>query len=167
MATREAMMAEAAGDVTDQSVVDVHNTKVTATRVNARKQGVIATIDDMRHNFTAASDSELAEIAGASDNTNSNHLMHPMEGKKFVPEMIRRCDRSAPQLGEFERVWLESVYFDGNDKPDERALAKKFAMTRIEVSAMISTIRAIARDALHEVLDIGEDDYLIPERSIA
>lgn len=160
MATREAMIAEAGdNDVTDQSVVDAHNTKVTASRANARKQGMIATVGDMRHNFTAAADDELAEIVGASDNTAGNHLLHPMEGKAFVSEMIRRCDDADPSMGEFSRAWLEAVYFDGDDAPNERDLGRKFKMTKVQVTEMIARIRMIARDALHETLDIGEDDY--------
>jgi hypothetical protein len=164
MATREAMMAAAVGDVTDQSVVDAHNTKVNTTRTNARKQGMIATIDDMRHNFTVAGESELADVAGASDNTNSNTLMHPLEGKKFIIEMLRRCDELHPELGEFARAWIESVYLDGDSKPDDRTLAKRFGMTRAHLSDTIAEIREIARDTLHDILDIGEDDYLAVDR---
>jgi hypothetical protein len=160
MALREQMMIEAAGDVTDQDVVLAHNKNVEATRVNAKKQGMIATVEDMRHNFTAAAEEELASIVGATDNTNVDYLLHPMEGKKFIAEIIRRCDLVDPALGEFSRCWLEMVYLDGVAEPNERELAKQMGLSRPVVVRTINRMRAVALDALHEMMDIGEDDLL-------
>lgn len=158
MATREQMMLESGGEVSDNDVVDAHNKKVTATRVNAQKQGMIATVSDMRQNFAPAADSELAEIAGATTDSTGDHLLHPLEGRAFVTEIIRRCDLEDTRLGEFARAWLEAVYFDGDEAPNERDLAKAFSITKAAVAKTIVRVRAIALDALHETLDIGEDD---------
>lgn len=111
----------------------------------------------MRHNFTAAADDELAEIVGASDNT-AGHLLHPMEGRNFVSEMIRRCDEIDPELGTFSRAWLERVYFDGDDAPNERELAKELGMTKLKVVGLITRVRDIARQTLLETVDITAND---------
>lgn len=125
---------------TDAELVTAHNERMFAQRKNPKKQGVIATVDDIGihrrmvstpiHVSTADSPDETTssirlDRAGFASDIHGSHITRgeptsvfsPIEGEKFHKNLVAVAESTDQRLGEIAQRWIELIT-QGNEEHD-------------------------------------------------
>lgn len=156
-ATRDEMRREMGREPSDLEVVETHNSRMWENRSNPVKQGVIATVEDLRvsraqddiddHDFTEPIDTDF--------------VLHPVEGPRFVRLIVERTSAYNERLGKAAQLWLSGLYSE--DHPPRIATVEEIA-DALDVSR--STARAYVRKIKEYAIQVAQDEFSITEDDI-
>ncbi|HEX9229283.1 MAG TPA: hypothetical protein VF885_21995 [Arthrobacter sp.] len=154
--TRDEMARETGRFPTDAEVVEAHNTKMRAQRVNPVKQGVIATVEDLQV-FRQCADVQDHDYSAPID---TDFVLHPVEGPRFIELLVARTTAYNERLGEAARLWLSGLYAEG--EPPKIATVEEIAdalgVSQSTARAYVRKIKDYAITVAREEFDIGQDD---------
>lgn len=155
--TRDAMRMELHREPTDREVVETHNEKMNASRSNAVKQGVIATVEDLQ-TYRVCADVDDHDRAEPLD---TEFVLHPVEGPRFIKLLIARTSEYNDRLGDAARIWLGGLY--GGDHPPRIA---SIAEISDALGVSRSTARAYVRKIKEYAVTVVQDEFGITESDI-
>ncbi|MCU6481283.1 hypothetical protein [Arthrobacter sp. A2-55] len=152
--TRDLMRHELGAEPTDRQVVETHNAKMRAQRVNPVKQGVLATVDDL-HAYRACADIDDHDYSEPID---PDFVLHPAEGPRFVKLIVKRTTSHNPVLGRAAELWLSGLY--RTDGPPIVATVKEIAT---EMGISISTVRTYILKIQEYAIIVAQDEFGITD----
>lgn len=172
---------------TDAEVVTAHNERMYAQRANPKKQGVIATIDDVGLHrriastpVTISSADSPEEAAGGSSRLDragfaadingasgprsaADHVIAPFEGKKFHSCLVAAAEQTDQRLGSIASRWVELIEA-GNSEDDTARLTSTRSGRRIVKTSIITILSEEftldehqARNAVGLIRDLARD----------
>lgn len=156
--TRDAMRMEFGREPSDREVVDEHNARMRKSRSNAAKQGVLASVDDLGV-YRAAAD---VDDHDRSEPVDTDFVLHPVEGPKFIKLLVERTAAYNERLGEAASLWLSGLYRE--DGPPMIATAEEIAEA-LDVSK--STARAYIRKIKEYAVVVAQEEFNITEDDVA
>lgn len=147
---------------TDAELVTAHNERMYAQRKNPKKQGVIATIDDIGlHRRIAStpvtissadspeeatSSSRLdragftADITGATGSRGEpDHVIAPFEGKQFHAHLVAAAEQTDDRLGAIASRWVELIE-EGNSEDDTVRITQTRGGRRVSKTSIIAIL---------------------------
>jgi len=144
---RERLFHETGREPTVDEVVEAANTDAFRTRKDPKRQGILLTSADAR--AVDSFDLEAVDtLVGATDN-----VLHPLEGKEMVAEIVARCEREDPLLGRVARAWVGEFYGDGGHQCREVSeVMEATGLSRVRVVRAIHDIRGLAMRVVEEYL---------------
>lgn len=148
------MAADLGREPSDQEVVDENNRLMHQNYKNPRKNSVIADIDDMsteKHTADVEDHQDLQEIEYEC-------ILSPIEGKGFLRDVSQAAWSKSPQLGTATAIWLEHAYEGEERSQTTKTIAKALGISAKEVPALVSEIRQLAENVLHQSLGIARED---------
>lgn len=153
---RDEMRLQRGAEPSDQEIVETHNARMHAARANPVKQGVLATIEDLR-TFRATADVEDHDYSAPID---TDFVLHPVEGPRFIELLVRRTAEHNAKLGEAAQLWLSGLY--RSDGPPVIAsveeIAEQMGISRSTARTYIRKIKEYAVEVAQLEFDITEDD---------
>ncbi|MGK3708774.1 hypothetical protein [Arthrobacter sp. IK3] len=154
--TRDAMRMELHREPSDREIVDSHNEKMHKTRSNPVKQGVIASVDDLR-TYRACADVDDHDRAEPID---TEFVLHPVEGPMFIKLLVQRTGEYNERLGTAAELWLGGLY--GKDHPPRIAsieeIAEAMGVSRSTARSYVRKIKEYAVTVAQEEFDITGAD---------
>lgn len=154
--TRDEMAREMGRFPTDSEVVETHNTRMRAQRVNPVKQGVIATVEDLQV-YRQCADVQDHDFSAPID---TDFVLHPVEGPRFIALVVERTAAYNERLGEAARLWLSGLYKE--DGPPSIAtveeIAQELGVSQSTARAYVRKIKDYAITVAREEFDISKDD---------
>ncbi|MCC3299449.1 hypothetical protein [Arthrobacter caoxuetaonis] len=154
--TRDAMRMELKREPTDCEVVETHNEKMRRTRSNAVKQGVIASVDDLR-TYRACADVDDHDRAEPID---TEFVLHPVEGPRFLKLLVQRTAEYNERLGTAAELWLGGL-FSGEYPPrisSIEEIADAMGVSRSTARSYVRKIKEYAVLVAEEEFDITAGD---------
>lgn len=153
---RDEMRQERGAEPTDQEIVETHNARMYAARSNPVKQGVLATLEDLR-TFRATADVDDHDYTEPID---TDFVLHPVEGPRFIELLVRRTGEHNAKLGEAAHLWLSGLY--RTDGPPVIAsveeIAEQMVISRSTARTYIRKIKEYAVEVAQAEFNITEDD---------
>lgn len=156
-ATRDEIRRELGREPSDQEIIDTHNSRMWENRANPVKQGVIASVEDLRvsraqddiddHDFTEPIDTDF--------------VLHPVEGPRFIQLIVERTSAYNERLGKAAQMWLSGLYSD--DHPPRIATVDEIAEA-LDVSR--STARAYVRKIKEYAVLVAQEEFAITEDDV-
>lgn len=156
-ATRDEIRRELGREPSDQEIIDTHNSRMWENRANPVKQGVIASVEDLRvsraqddiddHDFTEPIDTDF--------------VLHPVEGPRFVQLIVERTSAYNERLGKAAELWLSGLYSE--DHPPRIATVIEISEA-LDVSA--STARAYVRKIKEYAIQVAQEEFSITEDDV-
>lgn len=157
-ATRDAMRHELGREPNDDEVVAEHNRNMWKSRSNPVKQGMLATVEDM------GVKRESVDIENHDRDYNqpidTEFVLHPVEGPKFVKLLVDRTAEYNPVLGQAADLWLSGLYAEGQE-PRTASVKEVAEAMGISTATARSHIRKIKEHAVRvaaEEFGISADD---------
>ncbi|MCC3292853.1 HTH domain-containing protein [Arthrobacter sp. zg-Y1110] len=154
--TRDSMRMEMRREPSDREVVESHNDKMRRTRSNAVKQGVIATVEDLR-TYRACADVDDHDRAEPID---TEFVLHPVEGPRFIKMLVQRTMEHNKRLGTAAELWLGGLY--GTEYPPRissvEEIADAMGVSRSTARSYIRKIKEYAVTVAQEEFDISGSD---------
>jgi hypothetical protein len=136
----------------DREVAFEHNRRMTATRKNAAKQGMLVSAGELALARPAADihDLELAAM------TPEGGLLHPTEGPRLVAAVVAKARMIGGVTADVAACWLSGVY---GSEGDQRVLtahevAEYLGLPQASAAAQIRKVRTLAQRVLAEQLGI-------------
>lgn len=155
-ATRD-RMRQSGHEPTDAEVVARHNETMWETRSNPVKQGMIATVEDLRLGRDAVDiDDHQQDLTQPID---SEFVLHPVEGPKFLKLLVERTTEYNAVLGQAADLWLSGLF--NGPEPRIASVKEVAAGMGISTATARSHIRKIKEHAMRvaaEEFGITEDD---------
>lgn len=148
--TRDAMRMELKREPSDREVVDTHNEKMRRTRSNAVKQGVIASVDDLR-TYRACADVDDHDRAEPID---TEFVLHPVEGPRFLKLLVQRTGEYNERLGTAAELWLGGLF--GGEYPPRIASIEEIADA---MGVSRSTARSYVRKIKEYAIVVAEEEF--------
>lgn len=145
--TKADMQQRLGREPTDREVIEEANADARRTRANPGKQGIVLSDADARPVDTA--DLTAAEALPHEQPA----ILHPLEGKQMVAEIIERAIAIDPFLGQVASAWIGRFYDDGGHE----------VVPLREVAVELGVTRTVVHDAIEELRVIGVqivDEYL-------
>lgn len=155
-ATRDEIRRELGREPSDQEIVDTHNARMWEKRSNPVKQGVIATVEDLRVSRVQddVTDHDYSEPIDA------DFVLHPVEGPRFIQLIVDRTSDYNERLGKAAELWLSGLYSDQHEPRiatvDE--IAEALGVSRSTARAYVRKIKEYAVLVAQEEFAITEDD---------
>jgi hypothetical protein len=156
-ATRDEIRRELGREPSDDEIIDTHNARMHANRSNPVKQGVIASVEDLRvsraqddiddHDFTEPIDTDF--------------VLHPVEGPRFIQLIVERTSAYNERLGKAAELWLSGLYSE--DHPPRIATVDEIAEA-LDVSR--STARAYVRKIKEYAVLVAQEEFAITEDDV-
>ncbi|GAA4033705.1 hypothetical protein GCM10023063_16880 [Arthrobacter methylotrophus] len=153
-ATRDEIRREMGREPSEQEIVDTHNAKMWEKRSNPVKQGVIASVEDLR--VTRAQD-DIADH-DYSEPIDTDFVLHPVEGPRFVQLIVERTSAYNERLGKAAELWLSGLYSE--DHEPRIATVDEIA-DALDVSR--STARAYVRKIKEYAVLVAQQEFAITE----
>lgn len=152
MAARGEYMSRFNKEPTDRELVDYINAKVTATRVNAVKQGALVTVDDVTGKMLTpySMDHTIGDGEYAADSfgtpTPDDDIQHRAELSVTVRALGQYADemfgtQQEPTAREVLAVWMEHVL--DNKTPTVTAMAERFGLNRQKARERMNQVEAV------------------------
>lgn len=154
--TRDEMARESGSFPTDIQIVEAHNEKMRASRVNAVKQGMIATVDDLRV-YRQCADIDDHDFREAID---TDFVLHPVEGPQFMKAIVEAVALQNPKLGAAAEIWLSGLYVaDGDPRmASVTEIAAQMGISTSTARAYIRRIKELAVDVARDSFGISGED---------
>ena len=157
-ATREAMRRDEGREPTDQEVVDTHNALMWKNRADPVKQGVIATVADLSVHRESVDVTDYDQ--DCSQPIDTEFVLHPVEGPRFIKTLVARTAEYNPTLGTAADLWLSGLYAE--DRAPRIATVKEIAeamdVTEAQARSFVRKIKEHAIRVAEEVFGITADD---------
>lgn len=153
-ATRDEIRREMGREPSDDEIIDTHNSRMHANRSNPVKQGVIATVQDLRVS-RAQDDVDDHDFAAPID---TDFVLHPVEGPRFIQLIVERTSAYNERLGKAAELWLSGLYSE--DHPPRIATVDEIAEA-LDVSR--STARAYVRKIKEYAVLVAQEEFAITE----
>lgn len=97
--------------------MDTHNAKMWEKRSNPVKQGVIASVEDLR---ASRAQDDTADH-DYSEPIYIDFVLHPVEGPRFIQLIMERTSAYNERLGKAAELWLSGLYSEEHEPGDRRA----------------------------------------------
>lgn len=156
-ATRDEIRRELGREPSPQEIVDTHNSRMHESRANPVKQGVIATVEDLRVS-RVQDDVDDHDYASPID---TDFILHPVEGPRFVKLIVERTGSYNERLGKAAELWLSGLYREG--QPPQIATVDEIAEA-LDVSA--STARSYVRKIKAYAVLVAKEEFAITEEDL-
>lgn len=145
-------MRAAGSEPTDHEVVDEHNRRMRAARKDPARQGMIATIEDLRLAATAANIDDHDRMGPMEDGC----VLHPAEGPEFVRSVVEAARGKSEIVSKVAETWLSGVYSgEGAEQVLSAAeVAERLDISRSSAASHIRFVKALAVQILAEDLGI-------------
>ena len=153
-ATRDEIRRELGREPSPQEIVDTHNARMHENRANPVKQGVIATVEDLRVS-RIHDDVDDHDYAAPID---TDFILHPVEGPRFVKLIVERTGSYNERLGQAAELWLSGLYREG--QPPRIATVEEISEA-LDVSA--STARSYVRKIKEYAVLVAREEFAITE----
>ncbi|MET4144000.1 HTH domain-containing protein [Arthrobacter sp. UYCo732] len=153
-ATRDEIRREMGTEPTPQEIVDTHNAKMWEKRANPVKQGVIASVNDLR---VSRVQDDIADH-DYSVPIDTDFVLHPVEGPRFIQLIVERTSAYNERLGKAAELWLSGLY---SDKHEPRIASVDQIAEALDVSR--STARAYVRKIKEYAVQVAQDEFAISE----
>lgn len=157
-ATREAMRRDEGREPTDQEVVDAHNALMRKNRADPVKQGVIATVADLAVHRESVDVTDYDQ--DCSQPIDTEFVLHPVEGPRFIRTLVTRMAEYNPTLGTAADLWLSGLYAEDQEPrvATVREIAEAMGVTEAQARSFIRKIKEHAIKVASEVFGITADD---------
>ncbi len=149
---RDEMRAASGLEPSDREVASEHNRRMTATRKDAAKQGMLVHAGELNLARPAADihDLELAAM------TPEGGLLHATEGPRLVAAVVAKARVIGGVTADVAACWLSGVY---DSEGDQRVLtahevAEQLGLPQASAAAQIRKVRTLAQRVLAEQLGI-------------
>lgn len=155
--TRDEMAREMGSYPTDAQIVETHNAKMRENRVNAVKQGMIATVEDLQV-YRQCADVDDHDFREPID---TDFVLHPVEGPQFMKAIVAAVAAQSEKLGTAAEIWLSGLY-------DGKGEAKMASVEEIAVKMGVSssTARAYVRKIKEQAVDVARDRFGIEREDL-
>ncbi|GAA1131842.1 hypothetical protein [Citricoccus alkalitolerans] len=149
---RDEMRATSGMEPTDREVESEHNRRMTATRKDAAKQGMLVTAGEF-HLARPAADIHDLELTAL---TSEGGLLHPTEGPQLVAAVIAKARMIGGVTADVAACWLSGVYGSEGDQRvlTTREVAGQLDLPQDSAAAQIRKVRTLAKRVLAEQLGI-------------
>jgi hypothetical protein len=94
-----------------------HNTRMWENRANPVKQGVIASVEDLRVS-RAQDDIDDHDYSAPID---TDFVLHPVEGPRFIQLIVERTSAYNERLGKAAELWLSGLYSEVHEPGSPRS----------------------------------------------
>jgi hypothetical protein len=149
---RDEMRAATGAEPSDRELAHEHNRRMTATRKDAAKQGMLVTSADLRVSGPAV-DIHALELAAARP---EESLLHPTEGPALVRAVIERARAIGGITADVAEAWLSGVYAsEGAQRVlTSREVAEQLGLPQESAAAQVRKVRTLAKRILADQLGI-------------
>lgn len=156
--TREMMRRNEGREPTDQEIVDTHNALMRQNRSNPVKQGMIATVADLSVHRESTDITEYDQ--DYSQPIDSEFVLHPVEGPKFIKLLVARTAEYNAMLGQVAELWLSGLYAEGVEPriATVKEIAAAMGITDAAARSHVRKIKEHAVEVASEVFGITVDD---------
>lgn len=144
---------------TEQEIVDAANERLLREHKNAKRSGMMCTIDDL-HRSTVAASLETCGPDSVSTPDTEDYLLHPVEGPKLVRRVIDALVAGGRvELAEFADLWLGDLYGDEPIIREPKELAEMLKTTKPKVTKRMSEVQQVAKEVLSSNFGITSNDW--------
>lgn len=142
----------AGSEPTDHEVVEEHNRRMRASRKDPARQGMIATVEDLRLAATAANIDDHDRMGPMEDGC----VLHPSEGPEFVRSVVEAARGRSELVSKVAEAWLSGVYSGSGAEQvlSVSEVADALKISRSAASEHIRYVKALAATILAEDLGI-------------
>lgn len=149
---RDELRATHGHEPSDREVESEHNRRMTATRKDAAKQGMLVNAGEVMLTRPAADihDLELAAL------TPEGGLLHPTEGPRLVAAVIIKARAIGGVTADVAACWLSGVYGSEGDQRvlTPREVSEVLGLPQASAAAQIRKVRTLAKRVLADQLGI-------------
>lgn len=149
--TRTILRDKLEREPTDAEVVEETNARMTSLRKDAANQGILISLDDLRLPSSNESVEILADVP--DDFMDDGFVLHPVEGKALVAEIISHCRQRGELIGRFASLWLAEAYTSGRSDIGGDTVAyicRTLEITRARFAELDSEVKRLAQELLRD-----------------
>jgi len=155
---RSKLRAELGREATDAEIIDAANQSLSHLK-DAANQGMVITAADLQL-ATQVSDVDAALDSFTHVDFAEDYVIHPLEGRRIVEDVVNRCFEVDFTLGQAASIWMADVYTDGGAVAGTDTITHigaELRLTANQVREYVSLIRRVALEILKE-MGFGDAD---------
>ena len=148
-----AQMANGRPGLGGQELVETWNAKTAVSRADARRQGAVATVDDLVERQVRPAVDVMAPAEGrrrAYDEAVMDELLGEMVSEEMIELVVDACAGASELAGKVARTWLRGAVDDEAISGAE--VARRLGVSRSTVLRAIGEVKMIARETMASYL---------------
>lgn len=152
--TEEIMINENGAVPSDKELVRRHNERMEESRVNATKQGMKASVDDLK----ATTSVDVDSMRSLSIDSPQDCVLHPAESETFQRSVVAHCAAESETLGKVAAIWMELISQAVPQSEIVADIVERTDLSAAQVRRRIHNIRALSVQMLENQLGITPAD---------